>query len=100
MNIASNITFRKGSNDLQKKMKRDMKEMRDSIKTLTPADKTTNLYRLTKEQYDQLKMNAITSTYKKGNAKLKEKIDKNGAKYAKKQESWTGCRSTATTNVL
>jgi hypothetical protein len=84
MNIASNITFRKGSNDLQKKMKRDMKEMRDSKKTLTPADKTTNLYRLTKEQYDQLKLNAITSTYKKGNAKLKEKIDKNGAKYAKK----------------
>ena len=37
-----------------KKMKRDMKEMRDSEKTLTPADKTTNLYRLTKEQYDQL----------------------------------------------
>ena len=84
MNIASNITFRKGSNDLQRKMKRDMKEMRDSKKTLTPADKTTNLYRLTKEQYDQLKMNAITSTYKKGNAKLKEKIDKNGTKYAKK----------------
>ena len=45
-------------------------------------------------------MNVISSTYKKGNAKLKEKIDKNGAKYAKKQESWTGCRPTAPTNVL
>ena len=84
IHIADNITFRRGSNDLQKRMKKDMKDMRDSNKTLTPADKTTNLYRLSKEQYNQLKTNAITTTYKKGSAKLKDKVDKAGAKYARK----------------
>ena len=51
---------------------------------MTPADKTTNYYRLTKEEYNKLKTNAITSTYKKGNIKMKTNIDKNGAKFAKK----------------
>ena len=83
MKIAETITFRRYSNDLQKKMKADMKDMQNSNKTLTPADKTTNLYRLTKEEYEQLKSNAITATYKKGNRKIKEKIDKNGLKFAK-----------------
>ena len=84
IHIADNITFRRGSNDLQKRMKKDMKDMRDSNKTLTPADKTTNLYRLSKEQYNHLKTNAITTTYKKGSAKLKDKVDKAGVKYARK----------------
>ena len=87
MKIAETITFRRYSNDLQKKMKADMKDMQNSNKTLTPADKTTNLYRLTKEEYEQLKSNAITATYKKGNRKIKEKIDKNGVKFAKKRRS-------------
>ena len=54
-----------------------------SDKTLTPADKTSNMYRLTKEQYNQLKHSAVTSTYKKANINIKEKVDKSGKKYAK-----------------
>ena len=84
INITNNISFRKTTNPLQKKMKEDLKNMRESNKTLTPADKTSNMYRISKEQYDHLKTNAITATYKKGSSKLKEKIDKCGAKYAKK----------------
>ena len=41
--------------------------MKDSHKTMTFADKTSNMYRLTKEQYDKLIMNFIISTYKKAN---------------------------------
>ena len=84
MSISDNISFRRDSNDLQKRMKKDMKDMKNSNKTLTPADKTTNLYRLSKDQYENLKTNAITSTYKKASIKLKEKVDKGGVKYAKK----------------
>ena len=36
---------------------------------MTFADKTSNMYRLTKEQYDQLIMNSVTSYYKKESIK-------------------------------
>ena len=84
INIAANIDFRRTSDDFQKKMKKDIQDIRKSNKTLTPADKTSNYYRLSKEEYNTLKHNAITSTYKKGSEKIKTKVDKLGAKYAKK----------------
>ena len=49
----------------------------------TPADKTSNLYRTSKEEYCRLRHNAITSTYKKANKNLAGKINKLGKKFAK-----------------
>ena len=69
MNLAAHLQFRQTSNSFQKKMKKDLQELRKSTKALTPADKTSNHYRLTKEEYNRLKSSAITSTYKKGNEK-------------------------------
>ena len=40
---------------------------------MTPADKTSNIYRLTREQYEQLIMKSLTSTYKKANNNIKQK---------------------------
>ena len=71
INIAANIDFRRTSDDFQKKMKKDIQDIRKSNKTLTPADKTSNYYRLSKEEYNTLKHNAITNTYKKGSEKIK-----------------------------
>ena len=84
MNLAAHLKFRQTSNNFQKKMKKDLHELRKSSKTLTPADKTSNHYRLSKEEYNRLKSNAITTTYKKGNEKMKMNVDKAGAKFAKK----------------
>ena len=64
-------------------MKEDIKNVCKSDKTLTPADKTSNMYHLTKEQYNQLKRSAITLTYKKASIKIKEKVDKGGIKFGK-----------------
>ena len=63
---------------LPKSNERKYKNICKSDKTLTPADKTSNMYRLTKEQYNQLKHSTITSTYKKASIKIKEKVDKSG----------------------
>ena len=41
---------------------------------MTSADKTLNTCRLTKEQYDQLIMNSITSTCKNPNNNIKKQI--------------------------
>ena len=36
-----------------------------SNKTLTPANKTSNMYKLTKDEQNYLLDNAVTATYKK-----------------------------------
>ncbi|XP_065658516.1 uncharacterized protein LOC136083035 [Hydra vulgaris] len=52
-----------------------------SNKTYIKADKTSIMYKLSKEEYNHLLKNAITATYKKANPKLKEKMNKEGKFY-------------------
>ena len=54
-----------------------------SSKTLTPADKTSNMYRLETSQYRKLLNDSITTTYKKTNGKLESKINTADKKFAK-----------------
>ena len=60
-----------------------MKQVQTSKKTLTPADKTSNTYRLNKNDYQNLLRNAITTSYKKANKNIGTKINKEGIKFAK-----------------
>ena len=53
---------------------------------MTFADKTSNMYRLTKEEYDQLIMNSITSTYKKSNNNIKKQINMAGKNLMRDKE--------------
>ena len=75
-----NIKFRKVRNDFQMKLHEDLRKVRSSKKTLTFTDKTSNMYRIEKEEYRQLLQNTVTTTYKKSN---KETINCEGIKYAK-----------------
>ena len=62
-----------------------MKQVQTSHKTLTPADKTSNMYRLNKKDYQNLLRNAITTTYKKANKNIGTKTNKEGMKFANKK---------------
>ena len=53
--------FRKYYNDFQERMKHDIGEMKTSTNTFTAADKTSNFYKIPKEQYNHPKNNVITS---------------------------------------
>ena len=57
--------------------------MRSSKKTLTFAGKTSNMYRLEKEEYRRLLQNAVTTAYKKSNKETERRINCDGIKYAK-----------------
>ena len=57
--LVKNIKFRTVQNQLQRTLKSDIKSIQQSSKTLTPADKTSNMYRLTKEEYNKMRRNAI-----------------------------------------
>ena len=42
------------------------------------------MYRITKEEYNKMRRNAITSTYKKANENIKKRINKKGKEIVKK----------------
>ena len=42
------------------------------------------MYRLTKEEYNKMRRNAITSTYKKANGNIKKRIHEKGKEIVKK----------------
>ena len=65
-------------------LKSDIRSIQQSSKTLTPADKTSNMYRLTKEEYNKMCRNAITSTHKKANGNIKKRINEKGKEIVKK----------------
>ena len=65
-------------NQLQYQLKEDIKKINQSDKTLIFADKSSNLNRLTKEEYVKMRRNAITSTYKITNSNIKKRIDIKG----------------------
>ena len=82
--LVKNIKFRAVQNQLQRTLKSDIKSIQQSSKALTPADKTSNMYRLTKEEYSKTRRNAITSTYKKANGSIKKRINEKAKEIVKK----------------
>ena len=82
--LVKNIKFRTVHNQLQRTLKSDIKLIQQSSKTLTPADKTSNMYRISKEEYNKMRRNAITSTYKKANENIKKRINEKGKEIVKK----------------
>ena len=67
VDLVKNIKFRKVRNDFQMKLREDLMKVRSSRKTLTFADKTSNMYCLEKDKYHRLLQNEVTITYKKSN---------------------------------
>ena len=82
--IAENIEFTKHSNPLQEKLKKDIEEIKSSDKVLIGADKTANFYKIKPEEYDKMLKENITKDYKKANADIVEKLDKQDKAIAEK----------------
>ena len=80
------IKFRKVKNQFLTKLKNNIKTGKQSKKTLTFADKTSNMYRLSKEKHEELLTNAVTSNYKKANNSIKKKINMAGKQILKNSE--------------
>ena len=80
------LKFCKVKNNFQNILREDMKQVQTSKKTLTPADKISDMYRLNKNDYRNLLRNAITITYKEANKSIGTKINKEGIKFAKQAD--------------
>ena len=79
VDLGKNIKFCKVRNNFQMKLP----EVCSSKKTLILAQKTSNMYRLEKEEYYLLLQNAVTATHKKSNKETPRKINCEGNKYTK-----------------
>ena len=77
------IKFRKVKNQFLTKLKNDIEIANESKKTLILANKTSNMYQLSKEEHEQLLTNVVTSTYKKANNSIKKKINMAGKRILK-----------------
>jgi len=73
--MAKNVKFRKGMNDFQRKMKTDLRNINSSQKVFVQADETSNMYKLTKTDYEKHLNNAITKTYKKAERNQQNEIN-------------------------
>ena len=76
--LVNTLRFRKTKSKFQKKLSEDIKSINNDPKTLTFADKTSNMYKITKEEYNKLLHDSITNTYKKANNDIDKRINEAG----------------------
>ena len=81
--LVKNIEFKNVKSEFQNKLKRDLKNIRTSKNLFVFADKTNNLYEMSKENYNKLLRDNITKTYKKTGTNIKDNIDNEAANIAK-----------------
>ena len=67
-----NVKFRNAKSNFQATLQDNIRLNHGSKKTMTFANKTSNIYWLTKVEHKKLLRNAITSKYKKTNTKSKD----------------------------
>ena len=85
--VIQDIKFRNVSSDFQTTLQGDIRLVQNSKKTVTFADKTSSIYRLTKNEHNMLLRNAFTSICKKANTKIKDKINKREKEIWKNKEA-------------
>ena len=76
------IEFRNLSDEFKKQLAADITKIKETISLTIPADKTTNFYSISVEDYEKLLTENISSTYKKCEGKIVKNI--NNAKSSKK----------------
>ena len=74
--LISDIKFTKIEDEFQKKLKIDIKKIRNSEKFLVCADKSSNIYKMEVENYRKLVKDNVTKEYRKAPHNAKNEIDK------------------------
>ena len=66
-NLVKTLKFRKspGTNSFQQKLRKDSTEIKKEKKLIIPADKTSNFYKVEKENYEKILEKSIHKKYKK-----------------------------------
>ena len=84
MSLIRNIEFRYVSNTVQEQLARDIKQIKYTNIAIVPADKTRNLYKVEKEDFEKYLRDNITKTYKKSTNSKVNRVDLDVKKIADK----------------
>ena len=82
MMMIKNIQLKYIKNDVQKQLKKDISEIQKCEKVLIPADKSRNIYKMERADYDKLLHDNITKTYKKSDQRKINNINRDVKKIA------------------
>ena len=83
-NIVASLKFRKLNDSSQEKIKSDILDIKSSPNVLIFADKTSNIYKATSQEYNKLLKDNITKSYKKSMDRLEKAINMEAKNIAKK----------------
>ena len=75
MLMIKNIEFRNVSNTFQDQLRNDISEIGNTEKIIIPPDKTRNLDKMEKDDYNKYLTANITKTYKKSNMNKANKLN-------------------------
>ena len=84
--MISNIKFRPIRNKFLSKLNEDVKTIKNTNELLINVDKSSNIYKMTKEDYKKHLENNISKTYQKSNRNKIKTINHDAKKIAKKLE--------------
>ena len=74
--------FKTVRNEFLNKLQKDVENIRSSKYMLVFADKSTNIYEVSREHCEKLLHDSITQTYKRATPGTKRKIDKESKQFA------------------
>ena len=100
IDLVHQIRISKVKSNSQRKLNKDLKTVKSSNKTLTPTDKTTNMYNQTKDECNHLLDKAVTATSKKATKEIEDIINKEGIKYSKRADIFDGIKINGTSNCF
>ena len=84
--LITDIEFKKHKSAFQQQLKNDVSDIKSSNEVFVHADKSTNLYKVSKNLYEKMLNDNVTKTYMKARDNLKHEIDMEGKSVAYKLE--------------
>ena len=100
IDLVHQIRFRNVKRNFQRKLSKSLKTLKSSKKTLTPADKTSSMQKLSKDEYNHLLDDAVTSTYIRATEGIEDIINKEVMKYAKRADIFDRIEINGTINCF
>ena len=81
IDLVHQIRLRKVKSNFRRNLNKELIAIKSTNKMFTAADKTSNMYKLTKDEYNHLLNNAVTATCKNATTGIEHITNKEGIKY-------------------
>ena len=74
--LIANLEYSEQRTQFQRQLARDVRNIRKSVKVFVSADKTSNMYQVTKDTYNKLMRDSVTAHYEKADLATEDAINR------------------------